>query len=191
MQVGEKNNRLKLIKLTQHSKGIFICDCGNEKEIPINNVERGAVKSCGCLFREHPNHTKHNGQGTRLYDIWKAMRERCNTPTCRNYRNYGKRGIKICEEWDDFTVFREWALTHGYSNTLTIDRIDVNGHYEPNNCRWVTNKENANNRRNNRYIEYKGKVKTLSQWAEEYHIKYATLHARLKRGWTIEKALTT
>lgn len=191
MQIGETKGRLTLFKYLENSKGLFICNCGNKKVINIYNVERGAVKSCGCYFKEHPSHTIHGGRGTRLYHIWKSIRERCNTPTSTIYKNYGGRGIKICKEWDDFKVFREWALTHGYNDSLTIDRIDVNGNYEPNNCRWVTYKKQANNKRNNRYIEYRGQVKTMTEWAELYNIKLATLWARLNRGWSIEKALNT
>jgi hypothetical protein len=95
----------------------------------------------------------------------------------------------MCDEWLDYQTFKRWALANGYKDNLTIDRIDVNGDYEPNNCRWVTNKENANNKRTNRYLEYQGQVKTMTEWAEEYHIKVGTLWARLNKGWTIEKAL--
>lgn len=191
MQIGETKGRLTLFKYLENSKGLFICNCGNIKVINIYNVERGAVKSCGCYFKEHPSHTIHGGRGTRLYHIWKSIRERCNTPTSTIYKNYGGRGISICKQWDDFKVFREWALTHGYNDSLTIDRIDVNGNYEPNNCRWATYKKQANNKRNNRYIEYQGQVKTMTEWAELYNIKLATLWSRLNRGWSIEKALNT
>lgn len=191
MEVGEKVNRLTLIKKCEGKKSLFRCDCGNEKMINIWNVEYEKVKSCGCLFRECPNHTKHGGKGTRLYKIWKSMRERCSTPSQNRYKNYGGRGIKVCEEWDDFNVFREWALSHGYSDELTVDRIDVNGNYEPLNCRWITPKEQANNKTNNRYITFNGITKTMTQWAEEKGMKASTLWARLDNGWSIERALNT
>ena len=189
MQIGETKNRLTLLEHKEHNKGLFACVCGNTKVINIYNVEREAVKSCGCYFREHPSHTIHGGRGTRLYNIWKSIRERCNTPTSRNYKNYGGRGITICKQWDDFIVFKEWALSHGYKDTLTIDRIDVNGNYEPINCRWVSYKVQGNNKRNNRFIEYQGQVKTLTEWAEKYNIKTGTLWARLNKGIDIEQAL--
>lgn len=190
LNIGETRERLTLLKYMKGGKGLFSCSCGATKAISISNVERGAVKSCGCYFKEKPNRLTHGGTGTRLYNIWKSIRERCKTPSCSSFKNYGGRGISIYEEWSSFATFKEWALSHGYSEGLTIDRIDVNGNYEPDNCRWATYKAQANNKRNNRYIEYKGQVKTLTEWAEKYNIKAATLWARLNRGTDIEKALT-
>ena len=132
---------------------------------------------------------KHGDRYTRLYDIWRGIKSRCYTQSSTSYKNYGLRGVKMCDEWLDYQTFKRWALANGYKDNLTIDRIDVNGDYTPNNCRWVSYKENSNNKRNNRYIEYNGKIKTLTEWAEEYHIKVGTLWARLNKGWTIEKAL--
>lgn len=133
---------------------------------------------------------KHGCRYTRLYDIWRGMRCRCKTKTSTSYKNYGARGITITKEWDSFINFKKWALDNGYNDTLTLDRINVYGNYEPNNCRWVTYKKQNINKRNNRYIEYQGQVKTLSEWAEEYNIKIGTLWARLNRGIDIERALT-
>ena len=133
---------------------------------------------------------KHGGKGTRLYGIWKSIRERCNTKTCRIYKNYGGRGISICKEWDDFKVFREWSLLNGYNDELTIDRIDVNGNYEPSNCRWATYKQQANNKRTNHNITYKGETKTLTEWADYTGIKVGTIWMRLKKGWSVDRALT-
>ena len=190
IQIGEKHNRLTLLEYREKGKGVFYCTCGNTKLININNVERGAVKSCGCLFREHPNHTKHGGRGTRLYNIWKTMRERCNTKTNKSYKYYGARGIKVCKEWDDFAIFKEWATTHGYEPTLTIDRIDVDGNYEPDNCRWATYKAQSRNKRNNRKLTFNGASKTMSEWSEITGIKVATIWARLHKGWSVEDALS-
>ena len=126
MEVGDKINRLTLIKKCKGVKSLFKCDCGNEKMINIYNVEIGKTKSCGCLFKEHPNHTKHGDRWTRLYRIWRGMRERCNTPSCSTYKNYGARGITVCDEWNNYETFKKWALKNGYNDKLTIDRVNVN-----------------------------------------------------------------
>jgi len=131
----------------------------------------------------------HGGTGTRLHKIWLSMKERCNRVKHPWYHAYGGRGIKICEEWDDFSKFRKWAMANGYSNELTIDRIDCNGNYEPNNCRWATMKEQQNNKRNNRIIEYKGEKYTLTQLAEKIGINKTTLKERLNAGWSVDDAV--
>ena len=128
---------------------------------------------------------------SRLYGIYAGMKERCSNPCHCAYQNYGGRGISYCEEWQDFQVFKAWAESNGYSDNLTLDRIDVNGNYEPSNCRWITLKEQQNNRTNNHLIEYNGDLKTLQQWGEIFNIKWTTLYKRLQSGWDIEKALTT
>lgn len=143
------------------------------------------------------NSVKHGYSHERLYKIWKSMRIRCNCKTSPPYKNYGGRGIAICNEWNDYLNFRNWALTNGYDfdapkGECTLDRIDTNGNYEPSNCRWVTYTEQANNKSNNRMFEYDGKKMTLAQWGRLLGIKSATLQARIaSRGWDIEKALTT
>lgn len=131
----------------------------------------------------------HGCTGTRLHNIWLSMRERCNRVKHPWYQAYGGRGIKICEEWDDFSKFRKWAMANGYSNELTIDRIDCNGNYEPNNCGWATMKEQQNNKRNNRIIEYKGERYTLTQLAEKIGINKTTLRERLNAGWSVDDAV--
>lgn len=134
---------------------------------------------------------KHGGQGTRLYQIWKSMRERCNTPTSSNYKRYGGKGIKICKEWDDFAVFREWAMSHGYADKLTIDRIDSNKDYCPDNCRWATYLEQAQHLSHTKIIEYDGERLSVAAWGRKLGIKPATIHWRLSKGWSVERALTT
>lgn len=126
----------------------------------------------------------------RLITIRHSMYCRCYYPTTNGYQRYGGRGIKICDEWiNNPQNFYDWAIDNGYENGLTLDRIDVNGNYEPNNCRWVTKEEQDNNRRTNRKITYKNITKTLSQWAREYNINIVTLSDRLKTGMTIDEAL--
>ncbi len=110
------------------------------------------------------------------------MKERCNNPNNKNYANYGGRGIAVCDEWQEFIPFYKWAMSHGYAENLTIDRIDVNGNYEPSNCRWVTQKEQANNKRNNHLLTYGGKTQTLSQWANDLETSDTTIFGRIKRG---------
>lgn len=137
----------------------------------------------------NPNY-KHGLKNTRLFSIWSGMKTRCYNSNSPQFKNYGARGIKICDEWlTDFMNFYNWSMSNGYSDNLTLDRIDVNGNYEPNNCRWVTSKVQANNRRTNKLIEYNGEIKTLMEWCEYHGINYKTVRDRLKRGWAIDKAL--
>ena len=190
IKVGEKYGRLTVLE-NHHPKDevLCVCECGNLKIARASNVYYGGTKSCGCLFNEGNNH-KHGGKGTRLYQIWKTMRERCNTPSCNSYKHYGAKGITICKEWDDFNVFREWAINNGYSDKLTIDRIDVYGNYEPSNCRWATYKEQANNTTKNHRVEFNGQNLTLSEWADVTGIKMGTIWNRLKKGWSVSDTLT-
>lgn len=136
------------------------------------------------------NHLKHGMRHTRLYNIWRSMRQRCSNPNCINYHNYGGKGIKVCDEWNKFEIFYEWAMANGYTEELTIDRIDVNGNYEPSNCKWSSYKEQANNKTNNRQIEFNGESHTLGEWSAIKGIKLATIWNRLKCGWSVEEALT-
>lgn len=168
------------------------CDCGNKVIVSANGLRSGHTKSCGCLRREMGKESlfKHGHGNERIYRIWVHMRERCEKPNVREYKHYGERGIVVCDEWkNNFESFYEWAITHGYEECLTIDRIDTNGNYEPSNCRWVTMKVQTNNRRNNHLITYNGQSKTVTQWAEEKGINPSTVFTRLSRGWSIERAL--
>lgn len=124
-----------------------------------------------------------------LYNKWSSIKNRCYNQKTKDYKHYGARGIKICEQWKDYNNFRKWAIKTGYQDGLTIDRIDVNGNYEPNNCKWITMKEQQRNKRNNRIITYKGKSLTLVEWGEIYNIHPDRIGARLKDGWSIEDAL--
>lgn len=150
------------------------------------------MKSCGCFFDEKKKfgNPKHEKSNTRIYRIWSEMKTRCYLKTCNIYKNYGGRGITICKEWlDDFMNFYNWAMSNGYTDELTIDRIDVNGNYEPSNCRWATNEIQQNNKRNNRIIVLNGVSHTLSEWSKITGINGGTISKRIKSGWTIERAL--
>ena len=169
------------------------CDCGSEKIILGKSLRVGLTKSCGCIVNELRNErTRNKYKGTKLHNSWRAMKGRCMDKNNERYSNYGGRGIVVCDEWrNSFENFRKWALENGYSYGLTIDRIDNDGNYEPNNCRWATSEEQANNKRDNHLIKCKGETKTLIQWADSLNINYSTLFSRLSSGWSIEKAFTT
>lgn len=135
---------------------------------------------------------RHGMYQTRLYGCWEGMKSRCYCTTAGNYRNYGGRGITICDEWrDSFESFRDWALANGYADNLYIDRISSDGNYEPSNCRWVTMREQQNNKRNNKLIEFKGVVLTQSEWCDVLEIPFHVMHNRFRRGWSVERAFTT
>ena len=171
------------------------CECGNEKIITANSLRNGTTKSCGCLKKEQDYiniaHIKHNKSNTRLYNIWRHMKYRCNNPNGKRHKFYYDKGIKVCEEWkNSFQVFYNWAINNGYNDNLSIDRIDNNKGYYPNNCRWANSIQQNNNQSNNIKILYKGKEYSIKELAEQNNIKRATLYERIKRGWTIEKAIT-
>lgn len=176
------------------SRWICCCRCGNIKTVLGKFLTSGRVKSCGCYNIEKAKQQffRHGYSHTNLHNKWLKMKERCYNKNTKCYKNYGGRGIKVCNEWlNDFTEFYNWSINNGYKEGLTIDRIDVNKNYEPSNCRFVTQKEQQNNRRNNVYITYKDETKTLSQWADYYDIPYKVLWKRIKLGWKFEKAIST
>lgn len=134
---------------------------------------------------------KHGAWGTRLYTIYTQMKQRCYNPNRREYKNYGGRGIGVCSEWlSGFDVFSNWAYSNGYCDNLTLDRINNNGNYEPNNCRWVSMKAQSNNKRGNIIVAYNGEEMTLSECADKYGVDYHTLYVRTQQlGWDLEKAI--
>lgn len=163
------------------------CECGNRRILRAQVLRNGRSLSCGCHKNDY--NKRHGGKGSRLYEIWRQMRYRCDNQNNHAYNDYGGRGIKVCSEWYDFAKFRDWAYSAGYSDDLSIDRIDVNGNYEPSNCRWATSKIQMNNRRNTAHYEYNGELKTLSEWSRELGIPRTTLINRMKKGRTFEEAI--
>ena len=194
---GQKFGKLTAIKRTEnakdkHAQWICKCDCGNITIVQSSCLKRGHTKSCGCIRHEPPTNKTHGKSRTRLYTIWRAIIERCYNPQHKHYKNYGGRGIAICEEWlNDTQAFFKWAIESGYREDLTIDRIDANGNYEPSNCRWATRKEQANNRRGNHLVTYNGKIQTIAQLADEIGMDSNVLRARINNNWTIERAINT
>lgn len=128
---------------------------------------------------------------SRLYAIYKHMRNRCYDKNNNRYDYYGGRGIRICDEWQQFEPFMEWALEHGYNDNLSIDRIDVDKDYSPDNCRWATVKEQANNKTSNRVYTYNGETHNIREWADKLGFTYIKLWNRFDRGWSVERALGT
>jgi len=186
--IGKDSNRSKLFKC--------VCECGKETVTRKEKLVSGMVNSCGCLSSEFWSklNYKHGyarkGQYNRKYAIYSHMRDRCHNPNNPAYKNYGARGIFVCDEWlNNPDAFMEWADNSGYSDNLSIDRIDNNKGYSPNNCRWATDKEQARNKRNNVLVECNGEKHTLSEWAEIIGIRYRTLEARRLAGWSDERII--
>ncbi len=164
------------------------CDCGNVKSVRADSLLCGAIRSCGCMKKEQDrinleaNHS-HKQSGTRLYKIWQGMKKRCYNPHDTRYDRYGGRGIIICDEWrENFQAFHDWAVQNGYDETLTIDRIDNDGNYCPENCRWSSNEEQARNRSSNIKITIGNATKTLTEWCEIFQVDYRMVLARYKRN---------
>jgi len=173
------------------------CDCGDEVDARGNNLTSGRTTSCGCYNRERvaEAHTVHGmaryGKQHPVYDAWTHMIQRCENPNDPAYKNYGARGITVCEEWHDAKAFIEWALAHGWQEGLSIDRIDNDKGYSPDNCRWATWKEQQRNKRNNHLITFNRKTQTLAEWAEEVGVKRHVLNNRINvLHWPIERALS-
>ena len=195
---GRRFGRLTVIERAEnrnnHTMWRCVCECGNEITTRMDNLTRGGSLSCGCYNRERSSehHKRHGESDTRLHREWRKIRYRCSKLGHDRWEDYGGRGITVCPEWrNSFEAFRDWALANGYRDDLTIDRINVNGNYCPENCRWVTNQVQQNNRRDNHYIEYNGEKHTITEWARLYGLKENALVHRILRGWDIGRALHT
>ncbi len=178
-----------------HPTALFKCECGTIKRLRYDSVKAGTIKSCGCkrkYFAQINKHYKHAGHGTRLYNIYHKMKARCYNAKYAESQYYGERGIKICDEWlKSFETFRDWAMSHGYNDNLSIDRIDTNKGYSPDNCRWASAKQQSRNKRDNLLISYNGEIKCLAEWCEDLGLPYGTIEMRIRRGWDKERAITT
>lgn len=179
-----------------------LCDCGNTTITTGHALRAGKTKSCGCLQKKAASKSitvfnnsgkrssgrfAHGESKTRIHNIWTKMRRRCSDSKYEHYDRYGGRGISVCEEWQSYTAFRDWALSNGYQEGLEIDRIDNNGNYEPNNCRWTTRKEQMRNRENTVFVCVQGEKKPLIELCEIYGANYKYAHAKYKKGFPIEE----
>jgi hypothetical protein len=171
-----------------------VCDCGTTKNYKAKSARQGRTSSCGCLRKEKNNNTRHgcskHGHVTKTYATWQRMIRRCCSQKDKRWKDYGGRGISVCDRWAD--SFENFLKDMGEApDGHSIDRIDNNGNYEPSNCRWATNKEQTRNKRTNVLITYQGRTQCVAAWAEEWGINRATLGDRLKAGWSVDKAFAS
>lgn len=200
---GQRFGRLQVISFcgftnAKKAKWLCKCDCGNYREVIGVNLRNGNTKSCGCYCSEKiiERNTKHGFEGTKICMLYRNMKSRCSNKNNKAYKYYGGRGIKVCEEWSNkengLKNFVEWAYSHGYDEKTergkcTLDRIDVNGDYCPENCRWVDLFEQANNKTNNVIIEYMGEKDTVQNWCKRLNVSAAMVRHRIERGWSEER----
>lgn len=194
---GKKFGKLLvLIESGKNKSGNYmwlcLCDCGKKCVVSSGNLRKGHTKSCGCARKEAARKTglkashkcSQNGDKYfRLYEVWQHMKERCENKNAQNYKYYGGRGICVCDEWkESFEAFYSWALSSGYNDDLTIDRIDNDGDYTPENCRWATQKEQSRNRSTNINITIGNSTRTLTEWCEIFNLDFKTVNARYQRN---------
>lgn len=167
------------------------CECGKESVLPAHRLLTGNTKSCGCLKREvlSTMSTKHKMKHLREYGIWSLMRDRCNNKRNKSYSWYGGIGVRVCQRWDDFTLFLS-DMGQRPTELHTLDRIDQSGNYEPSNCRWATRLEQSRNRKNTKIVEFNGEFRPLGEWVERLGLPYHAINKRLWRGWDVHRALT-
>lgn len=195
--VGKRFGRLTVLEATdKRISGDIVwkcrCDCGNITTVATCNLEAKVHRtvSCGCMRVERV--TKHNLSEEKIYKRLVAIKGRCKNPNDKKYPIYGGRGITLCEEWDGehgYENFYKWSIEHGYQDGLTIDRIDNDGGYSPDNCRWTTRTVQMNNRRVNRFVTIDGETHSLTEWSRIKGINIGTVRNRLKRGWSEYDAL--
>ena len=192
---NQRFGRLKVIEYVGNSKWLCQCDCGKQKVISGRGMREGLVISCGCYHKEDikSSQTTHNSSKTRIYHIWQNVKRRCYNPNYIYFKYYGGKGIIMCNEWlNDFPAFKEWSLKNGYSDVLTLDRIDSNGNYEPSNCRWVSRKDQQNNTSRCHKFTIDGQTKTIAEWCSIYNVPHERIRRRVvNEGWDILDALTT
>lgn len=191
---GKKFGRLTVIEDSgQRKYGSVIwvcsCDCGKTVFVDGYSLRTGRKKSCGCY--KGTGNLKHGMSKTRLYRIWESMLTRCENKANVSYRLYGAKGVTVCDEWHKFQPFAEWALSNGYEDSLSIDRIDNSKGYSPDNCRWANLSEQANNRSCTIIIEKDGESKPLATWCKELGLSYALVYNRIhKMGWSFDRAIS-
>ena len=193
---GQRFGRLRVLEFvkTQNGKSYWhcTCECGSQGIFKAEALQIGHTKSCGCLHRETMRKKLfvHGMSRTRIYVIWTNIVKRCTKKDCWNYLRYGGRGIKVCSRWRKSFVNFYHDMGEPPSSKHEIDRIDNDGNYSPENCRWVTKTEQARNRRNNTRIEYAGLTLCIVEWEDRLNVRRGTIRSRLHRGWSVERALT-
>lgn len=192
--VGIKFNKLTVIERDFSRKDRPYwkcrCDCGNTVSVRADLLKNGNTKACGCMYRKHNQALQ--GNHSRMYEIYNGMKKRCYNENCKSFKFYGEQGITVCDEWlgeNGFIAFRDWSVKNGYSDNLSIDRINPNLPYSPNNCRWAQWGVQANNKRNNLMIEYAGKTQTLANWCRELNLNYSKVRQRIYNGKPFEQAI--
>lgn len=192
IEIGDKCHYLTLIEKKTKYIGVFKCECGNEVELILNEVTNGHVHSCGCS-RNYCKGIHREGRlgDFRPYRIYRGILNRCYVPTEPAYKYYGARGVKVCEEWrHNFDEFYKWAISNGYTDNLTIDRIDTDGNYEPSNCRWITQAEQSRNRRMCNKVTHNGKTQTVAEWERELGFRRGFISNRMRvQKLTFEEAI--
>ena len=191
--LGERFGRLTVIgkaeNANEHVMWTCQCDCGSMSKVSSQSLRSGNSSSCGCIRKEMlvGRITKHGQARERdrnpIYTCWAGMKARCFNSNELAYKNYGGRGITVCNEWLNFEPFYRWAISSGYKHGLEIDRINNNGNYEPSNCRWVTDNENRLNTRRNRLITINNETKPVTIWSQESGITRGTIYSRIRYGW--------
>ena len=176
------------------------CTCGRTTVVIGASLRKGLTKSCGCYHSDAVKESaqkvglanrKHGMSQDRIHNIWSGMKQRCQDERSTDFNRYGGRGITVCPEWrESFEAFHDWSMANGYQDNLSLDRKDNDGPYSPENCRWATAKEQGNNKGNNRILEFNGESKSMQQWANETGISRGTIDARIRSGWSVERALT-
>ena len=172
------------IDLRHESNWLCKCDCGNETVVTRDRLLRGVTRSCGCYHRDRTIecNTTHGLRNTKIYNVWDTMIRRCENKNNQRYHRYGGRGITVCDEWHRFENFYEWAMNNGYESGLTLDRINNDDGYYPENCRWIDNTAQQNNKSNNHYITYNGITHSRADWSRILNVNYETLRFRILRG---------
>lgn len=188
MRFGTLTVISEVLKRNKHGQILYNvkCDCGKEKQTLGASMKRGLTRSCNTCHLLTGSHGMHK---SREFKIWSSMKSRCSNPNEPNYKRYGGRGIKVCDDW--LESFVKFYRDMGNSNGLTLDRIDVNGNYEPSNCRWATCKIQSRNKTNNIFYTYNGETLCVSEWLERISMASSTFCNRIKRGWSFEKSITT